>query len=277
MILADTSYIDVYGITLLAGRAPRALPQGADPDSPREYVLSETAVQAAGYASPHAILGTPVAFWGVEGEVVGVVADSHVEGLQAAVEPLALMSDTQTMIPPNVLTLRVRTASLPATLAQIETVWAGAVPSRPFTYSFLDQDFAEQYVSEQRFGRLFGLFAGLAIAIACLGLFGLAAHAAASRTKEIGVRKVLGATVTQVVVLLTRNVVGLVAAGVVLAVPAVLWGMSRWLDTFATRIDLGWMPLVLAGGLVLLIAVLTVGGHALRAASADPVRALRSE
>lgn len=277
MVLADTSYIGVYGYTLLAGRSPEALPEGAPPESLREYVVSEAAMRAAGYDSPEAILGQPAEFWGIDGEVVGVIADSHVEGLQAAVEPLALMSDTQTIIPPNVFTLRVRTGNLPATISQIETLWADAVPSRPFTYSFLDEDFAEQYVAEQRFGRLFGLFSGLAIAIACLGLFGLAAHSAASRTKEIGVRRVLGATIAQVVVLLTRNVVVLVGAGVAIAVPVVLLGMSRWLDTFAYRIDLGWAPLALAGGLVLLIAVATVGGHALRAASADPMNALRSD
>ncbi len=277
MSIADTSYADVYGLEIVAGRRPDALPPGAPPESPREYVLSESAVEEAGYTSPAAVLGKPVQFWGIEGEVVGVIRDVHVEGLQFAVEPIALLSDTDTFLPPNVLTLRVRTAGLTETLARVETLWGDLAPSRPFTYTFLDEDFAAQYVAEQRFGRLFGVFAGLAIVIACLGLFGLAAHAAASRTKEIGVRKVLGATVGQVVVLLSRNVVALVGAGVVIAVPVVVIGMSRWLDGFATRISVGWLPLALAAVVVLLVAVLTVGGHALRAATADPVRALRSE
>ncbi len=278
MVLADTSYISVYGHTMIAGRRPKGLPAGVPPESPREYVLSESAVREVGYTSPDEILGKPAAFWGIDGTVVGVIADLHVEGLQSEVQPLAMMADNEgDLIPPNVFTLRVRTANMPSTLSQVEALWADAVPARPFSYSFLDEDFAEQYVAEQRFGQLFGLFSGLAIAIACLGLFGLAAHSAASRTKEIGVRRVLGATIAQVVVLLTRNVVILVAVGVAIAVPVVMVGMSRWLDTFAYRIEVGWMPLVLASGLVLLIAVATVGGHALRAAAADPVRALRSD
>ncbi|MEP0547453.1 MAG: ABC transporter permease [Rhodothermales bacterium] len=273
IVLTDTSYIGVYGLALVAGRTPEATP----PDARREYVLSETAVREAGYASPEAVLGKPAAFWGMEGEVVGVVRDVHIEGLQRAVEPLVLAASDADVIPPNVLTLRVETAGLTATLARLETLWADLVPSRPFTYSFLDEDFAAQYVGEQRFGRLFGVFAGLAIVIACLGLFGLAAHATATRRKEIGVRKVLGASVVQIVALLSRSAVALVGLGVVIAVPVVVLGMSRWLDGFAYRIDVGWLPLALAGGVVLLIALVTVGVHALRAAHADPVKSLRYE
>ena len=278
IVLADTAYTDVYGLTLLAGRVPEALPPGADPSTMREFVVSETSVREAGFTSPESILGSTARFWGsIEGEIVGVVSDMHVDGLQDEVQPMLLMSDIQTVIPPNMVTVRTRTADLSATLARIETLWAELAPSRPFTYSFLDEDFAEQYVAELRFGRLFGVFSGLAIAIACLGLFGLAAHAAAQRTTEIGVRRVLGATVTQVVVLLSRNVVMLVGAGVALAIPVVVFGMSRWLDTFAYRVDVGWGPLVAAAAVVLLVALVTVGGHAARAALADPVRALRSE
>ncbi|MEM0962800.1 MAG: ABC transporter permease [Bacteroidota bacterium] len=277
MVLADPSYATVYGLTLLAGRHPRGLAEDAPPETPREYVLSEAAIREVGYASPEAALDKRVAFWGIEGTIVGVVADHHTEGLQAAVEPLAVLPDDGSIIPPNVFTLRVRTASLPSTIEQVETLWADAVPERPFTYTFLDEDFAAQYQAEQRFGRLFGLFSGLSIAIACFGLFGLAAHAAATRTKEIGVRRVLGATVAQVVVLMSRGVVGLVALGFVLAAPIVIVGMSRWLDGFAYRISVGWIPLALAGAVVLVLAVVTVAGHAVRAAVADPVRALRSE
>jgi len=275
MYIADTAYSEVYGLSLLAGRKPRA---GSLDGGPLEYVLNETATRAVGYTSPDAAIGKNAQFWGMQGEVVGVIQDFHVEGLQAAVEPLALTADDGAdSFARNVLSVRVRTAGLPATLAGMEAVWADAAPSRPFTYSFLDDDFAAQYVAEQRFGRLFGVFSGLAIAIACLGLFGLAAHAAAQRTTEIGVRRVLGATVAQVVVLLSRNVVMLVGAGVALAVPIVVFGMSRWLDTFAYRVEVGWMPLVAASAVVLLVALFTVGGHAARAALADPIRALRSE
>ncbi|GAB5535842.1 MAG: ABC transporter permease [Rubricoccaceae bacterium] len=274
MAIADSSYAQVYGLTMLAGRTPV---DGRPTDALREYVFNETAIRAVGYADPQAAIGKRAVYWGIEGEIVGVVADYHLKGLQTAIEPLALTAPDGLEGFLSVFSLRVETAGLSTTLAALETVWADAVPSRPFKYSFLDEDFAAQYATEQRFGRFFALLSGLAIAIACLGLFGLAAHAAASRTKEIGVRRVLGATVAQVVVLLTRNVVALVAIGVALAGPVVWLGMSRWLDTFAYRVSLGWEPLALAAGVVLAIAVLTVGGHAVRAALADPVQALRSE
>ena len=274
MYMADTAYADVYGLTLLAGT--RADERTGD--RPRAYVLNETAVRAAGYADPASALGAQAGFWGMTGEVVGVVRDFHVEGLQKAVEPLALTVGLNTeLFAANVLTVRVRTAALPETLAAIQALWADAAPSRPFEYSFLDDDFAEQYAAERRFGRLFGAFSGLAILISCLGLFGLTAHAAAQRTKEIGVRRVLGASVAQVVALLGRDVVGLVGVGVLLAVPVVWVGMSRWLDGFAYRIPMSPVPLVSAALIVLAFALAVVAAHAVRAATADPVRALRSE
>ena len=274
MYIADTSYAEVYGLGFVAGRRAERRPDGAL----REYVLNATAVREAGYADASAALGAEAVFWGMEGEVVGVIEDFHLEGLQAAVEPLALTVGLDgEVFAANVLTVRLRTAGLPETLAGLGALWSEAAPSRPFAYSFLDDDFAEQYVAELRFGRLFGAFAGLAILISCLGLFGLTAHAAAQRTKEIGVRRVLGASVAQVVALLSRDVVGLVGVGVLLAVPAVWWGMSRWLDGFAYRVALGPLPLLSAALVVLAVALVTVGAHAIRAATADPVYALRSE
>ncbi len=271
MYLVDSSFVDVYGLDLLAGLAPGAAMLS---DSSAAYVLNETAVRDAGFATPGAALGARANFWGYDGEVVGVVRDFHVQGLQSAVEPLALLA---TPMFQNVLTLRVQTADMPETLSVLGTLWADLVPSRPFSYTFLDEDFGAQYAAEQRFSRVLGVLAALAIVIACMGLFGLAAYEVSLRSKEIGVRRVLGATVGQIVVLLSQNVVALVAVGAVVSIPLVMLGMSRWLDGFAYRIEVGWMPLALAGSLVLLIALLTVGGHALRAATADPVRALRSD
>ena len=274
MYLADSAYASVYGLDLLAGQLPQKSPAGA----PHQYVLNETAVRRAGYPDLDGVLGAGAVFWGIEGEVVGVIRDFHTEGLQAAVEPLALSVGTASgLLAPNVLTVRVRRAGLPETLAGIGALWADAAPSRPFEYSFLDDDFAAQYAAERRFGKLFGAFSGLAILISCLGLFGLTAHAAAQRTKEIGVRRVLGASVAQVVALLSRDVVGLVGVGVLLAVPVVWLGMSRWLDGFAYRIPLSPVPLASAALIVLAFALAVVAGHAVRAATADPVRALRSE
>ena len=271
MYMVDSSFVGVYGLEIIAGAAPGAETMS---DSAAAYVLNQTAVREAGYASPEAALGATAEFWSGPGEVVGVVQDFHVEGLQTAVEPLALVASDMLQ---SVLTLRVGTAQLPQTLDAISAMWPDLVPSRPFTYSFLDEDFGAQYEAEQQFSRVLGVLSALAILIACLGLFGLAAYEVSLRSKEIGVRRVLGATVGQIVVLLSRNVVALVAIGAAVSIPLVLLGMSRWLDGFAYRIDVGWIPLAVAGGLVLAVALLTVGAQAFRAAVADPVRALRSD
>ena len=180
-------------------------------------------------------------------------------------------------IAPNTVSVRVQTAGLPAALAAVGGCWRRRRPVPSVHYTFLDEEFAEQYVAERGFGRLFGVFAGLAIAISASVCSASRRYAAAERTKEIGVRRVLGATVAEVVLLLSKNVVVLVAAGVALAAPAVWFGMSRWLDGFAYRVEMGWLPLAMAGLLVLVIALATVGGHAVRAATADPIHALRSE
>jgi putative ABC transport system permease protein len=267
----DTDFVDVYGMDLVAGRPPGA---ETTADSLAAYVLNETAVREAGYPSPEAVLGRRASFWGFDGEVVGVVRDFHTSGLQAPVEPLALVAAD---FYHSVLTLRVNTTDLPATLADLDATWAEIVPARPFDYTFLDEAFGAQYEAERRFGRLFGALAGLAIALACLGLFGLAAHAAAQRTKEIGIRKVLGASVPSLVGLLTRDVVALVAVAFVVATPVAYLAMNRWLDGFAYRVDLGLGVFVLAGALALLIALATVSVQAVRAATMDPVRALRHE
>jgi len=269
--LVDTDFVDVYGMDLVAGRPPGA---ETTADSLAAYVLNETAVREAGYPSPEAVLGRQASFWGFDGEVVGVVRDFHTSGLQAPVEPLALVAAD---FYHSVLTLRVNTTDLPATLADLDATWAEIVPARPFDYTFLDEAFGAQYEAERRFGRLFGALAGLAIALACLGLFGLAAHAAAQRTKEIGIRKVLGASVPSLVGLLTRDVVALVAVAFVVATPVAYLAMNRWLDGFAYRVDLGLGVFVIAGALALLIALATVSVQAVRAATMDPVRALRHE
>lgn len=271
MYLVDSSFVDVYGLDLIAGVAPG---DETLADSTAGYVLNEAAVRKAGFTTPEAALGARANFWGYEGEVAGVVRDFHVQGVQSSIEPLALLAAEQYQ---SVLTLRVQTAELPETLAALGTLWADLVPSRPFSYSFLDEDFGAQYAAEQRFSRVFGVLSFLAIAIACLGLFGLAAYETSMRTKEIGVRRVLGATIAQIVVLLSRNVVVLVGVGIAVSTPLVVLGMSRWLDGFAYRISVGWGPLALAGSLVLAVALATVVGQAVRAAMADPVRALRSE
>jgi ABC-type antimicrobial peptide transport system permease subunit len=175
--------------------------------------------------------------------------------------------------------LYVRTAAgeTATALASLESVYAQFNPGYPFEVDFLDDEYEQMYRGELVVGTLANIFAAVAIFIACLGLFGLAAYTAERRRKEIGVRKVLGASVGGVVTLLSRDFVRLVLIGFVLAAPLAWWVMDRWLDSFAYRVDLGWGVFLVAGGAALVIALATVSGQALRAATADPVDALRSE
>jgi putative ABC transport system permease protein len=269
--LVDTSFVDVYDMTLVAGVRPGA---ATTSDSLVAYVFNETAVRAAGYGSPRDILGKQAGFWGTPGEVVGVVQDFHVQGLQHPVQPLALAA-----LPTyhNYLTLRVRTEQLPGTLADLRQIWSEMAPQRPFAVRFLDDAFGAQYAAERRFGTLFGVFAGLAIVIACLGLLGLVAFAAQQRTKEIGVRKVLGASTTSVVALLTKEVVQLAGVAFVVAAPAIYWAMEQWLSRFAYRAEIGWGVVLASGLLALVVAASTAGVRAWHAARIDPTRALRTE
>ena len=269
--VVDTAFVDVYDVQIVAGTRPGAATLSGDRTA---YVFNETAVRTAGYASPEDILGASAGFWGMRGEVVGVVKDFHVRGLQHAVRPLALVVNPSFQ---RYLTLRVETSDLAATLADLETTWTAMVPERPFDVQFLDEAFGAQYEAERRFGTLFGGFAILAIVVACLGLLGLVAYNARQRTKELGIRKVLGASTESLVLLLTTEVVALAGVAFLAAVPVVLWGMSRWLETFAYHTSIGAGVLLGAGVLALVVASGTAALQAWRAARLDPATALRTE
>ncbi len=170
-----------------------------------------------------------------------------------------------------------QTEDLPGTLAHLEATWTTFIPERPFEYYFLDASFDQLYRAEQRAATLFSVFTGLSLVIACLGLFGLAAFTAEQRTKEIGVRKVLGASLTDIVVLLSKGFATLVAVAFVVAVPLAYFAMDRWLQNFAYRIEISWPIFLIAGLSVLLVALLTVSYQAVKAALTDPVESLRYE
>ena len=172
---------------------------------------------------------------------------------------------------------RIHSHNVTGLVAEVEARWKKMAPMQAFSYSFMDNDFNALYKSENRMGSISICFSVLAIFIACLGLFGLAAYAAEQRTREIGVRKVLGATVTNIVTLLSRDFLGLVAISAVIAFPLSWWFMHRWLQGFAYRISIGWSVFALAALLVTLIALLTVSLQAIKAAMANPARSLKAE
>ncbi|MEM1116315.1 MAG: ABC transporter permease [Bacteroidota bacterium] len=269
---ADADVADALGLRLVAGEAFPAQPP--EPDSTNHlFLINEATARQFGWTPAEAV-GRSVAVDTRQGVVRGVVQDFHYRSLHEPIEPLAVWYD-----PGGVFNLAVRIApgGTRAARDRIEAVWAEFAPHRPVSYRFLDDVYAQLYQGEQTFGRLVSVFAFLAVFVACLGLFGLASFTVAQRTREIGVRKVLGATVPALVGLLTKEVVALVAVAFAVAAPVAYLGVGRWLDGFASRIDLGPGVFALAGLGVLAIALLTVSGQALRAATADPVRSLRSD
>jgi putative ABC transport system permease protein len=263
-------FLDVMQLPLVAGR-------DFDPamatDSTAAVLVNEAFVRDFGWAEP---LGQTLDGFYDEPTVVGVVRDVNFLSLHETVAPMVLMVNTPDW---NLYDLLVRLApgDFPGALRAVEAAWAQVAPDVPFQYTFLDDDLGQQYESEQRWSRIVGYAAGFAVLIACLGLFGLAALSVARRTKEVGIRKALGASVASVTLLLSREFARLVLVAVVLAAPVAYLVMQHWLDTFAYRVGIEAGVFLLAGGLALAIALLTVSYQALRAASADPVKALRYE
>jgi putative ABC transport system permease protein len=206
--------------------------------------------------------------------IVGVVPNFHQQGLQKAIDPILVM-----LVPTirRYYSVKVSTAHVQQTIANIQKTWDRYFPEDPFNYFFLDESFNEQYKADTRFGSVFGLFAFLAILIACFGLLGLSAYNVLQRSKEIGVRKVLGASVRQLIFLLSREFLYLVLISLVIAIPLTWWVMHNWLQDFAYRISIEWWVFALAGMLAILIALATVGFQALKAALTNPVKSLRTE
>ena len=273
----DPQYLEVMEIELVGGRG-FAEERASDPTE--AVVINEALAREYGWTEANgwadAIGQTLEGLSEDEPRtVIGVVQDFHFRSLHEPIEPVMLRRvPTETL---DNLLVRLAPGDLSASLAALDAAWAEALPEVPFSYTFLDDALARQYRAEQRWSRIVGWAAGIAIFVACLGLLGLAAITMQQRTKEVGVRKVLGASLSQVTVLLSRDFLRLVVVAFVLAVPLSVLAMNRWLQVFEYRIELGPVEFLLAGSLVLLVALATVSTQALRAATADPVRSLRSE
>jgi putative ABC transport system permease protein len=175
------------------------------------------------------------------------------------------------------VSFRLSTDNIAGTVKNVEAIWKKLAPGESFSYSFLDDDFNGMYASEQRTGKIFVVFAILAIFIACLGLFGLATYAAEQRTKEIGIRKVLGATVSNIAAMLSKDFLKLVIIAAIITFPVAGWVMNKWLQDFAYRINISWWIFLVAGLVAVVIALLTIGFQAIKAAVSNPVKSLRTE
>ncbi|SFD81002.1 ABC transporter permease [Spirosoma endophyticum] len=270
----DSDYLNTLQIKLLQGRN---FSESSPADAMGAVLVNEALVKKMGWQTP---VGKRVNYFigkdeTAEARVVGVVRDFHTYSLQHKIEPLVLQMPAPS--DKDNLYVRIRPGQTEEALAYIKKAYQQFDPAASVTFHFLDENFSRQYKAEQKQGQLLLTFTILAVLIACLGLFGLAALAAEARTKEIGVRKVLGASVASIVTLLSKDFVQLVLIAIVIASPIAWYAMGQWLQSFAYKIDLEWWVFVLAGLLAVGIAVLTISFQSVKAALMNPVKSLRSE
>ena len=272
----DDNFLQTLGIKPLKGRFfSKEFPS----DTSFRMVLNETAVKQLGFASADDALGKFVEVnWKGEvyrWEIIGVAKDFHFQDFHEPIEPYGFQVNNVPEF--NYLVAHAKEGDMQATLKSIQAAWHKLNPNEPFDYSFLDQDFDKNYQAETRLASIVSYFTIIAILISCLGLFGLAAFSAEQRTKEIGVRKVLGASVGSIVGLLSKEFLKLVAIAVVIASPVAWFVMNKWLEDFAYRVNISWVVFVITTVTALCIALFTIGFQAVRAAVSNPVKSLRTE
>ena len=270
----DYDYLKTMGMEIVKGRN-FSKDFGTDSSA---RLITETTAKLLGYSDPigkkiYVPSDTPGDNSMVPLEIIGVVKDFHFESLRQNIGPLCMRLGNST----GLASFKITTANAPDLIRQIETKWKALAPGLPFSYRFLSESFDEMYRSEQRAGSIAIVFAILAVLIACLGLFGLVTFMAEQRTKEIGVRKVLGASVTNVVALLSKDFLLLVLIACVFAFPLAWWAMHKWLMDFAYRVNIKWWVFVVAAIAALLIALIAISFHSIKAAIANPVKSLRTE
>lgn len=274
----DENYMSTLGMEMLSGR-------NFDPAQKLDssaVILNETAASLFGFDDPigkkiytleESPEGTPQPEDFQELTVIGVVENFHWASMRENIGALSMrLSPSQ-----GYISFKYNAGETEAVISALQNQWQQMAPEQPFSHRFLDSAFADMYVAEQRVGNIAGVFALLSILVSCLGLFGLASYATEQRTKEIGIRKVLGATVAGIVGLLSKDFLKLVGVALIIAIPLVIYGMNKWLEDFAFRISLDWGIFLLAGIIVLLIAFLTVSLQGVKAALSNPIKSLRSE
>ncbi|MDF2192013.1 ABC transporter permease [Paraflavitalea sp. CAU 1676] len=266
----DADFVPMFGMKIIAGRnfSPTYGTEN------RNVLLNEKAVTTLGFPNAAAALGQRINSGRDTNTVVGVLANYHHQGLQKAIEPMLVryMPDIR-----SYYSIKINTGNVQATVAAIQQEWNRYFPGDPFNYTFLDETFGAQYKADILFGKVFGIFAFLAILIACFGLLGLSAYNVIQRTKEIGIRKVLGASAQSILVLLSKDFMKLILVSLLVAIPVGWYIMHQWLQDFAYRIGIAWWVFVVAGILALFIALTTIILQAAKAVITSPVKSLRSE
>jgi ABC-type antimicrobial peptide transport system permease subunit len=265
---ADADFQRTLQLQLREGRWFR---DGAGVDK-KSFILNETAVKDFKLSSP--ATGQTFIFKGDTGQVIGVVKDFTYKSMHEKMGPLIIFNNPNWR---NQFTVRTRAKNASLAITGIAATWKKMIPGSPFEYNFLDDTFNNLYKKDQQTSLLILAFALIAVTISAMGLFGLAAFAAAQRTREIGIRKVLGASVTGITTLLSKDFVKLVCVAILIATPLAAWAMQQWLQDFAYRIAISWWMFAAAGLFALFIALFTISFQAIRAAAVNPVRSLRTE
>jgi putative ABC transport system permease protein len=272
----DGGYFRALGIQTVAGRV---FAEDNLADTNNRVILNENAIQALGYASPAEAIGKKIMF-NYQGkpysnEIIGVVKDFHFEDLHLPITPYAFLMNNPPLF--NYMVVHARPGQMAQLLKDIEADWHSLNPGEPFEYSFLDEDFQKNYKAEERLSAMIRYFTIMAILISCLGLFGLASFSAEQRIKEIGIRKVLGASIGGIVVMLSKDFLKLIGVAILIASPLAWYAMRKWLEDFAYRVDLSWTIFLLTVVLTLFVALFTISFQAIRAALANPVQSLKAE
>ena len=264
---ADYDFVDLYDIQVVQGRNfSRELAS----DEQGVFLVNEAAVRAGDWESP---LEQRLTHWsGETGQVVGVMKDFHLHSLHSAIEPLYIFLAPQKF---SYLSIQVKSGNMPSSIEHIRGIMNKFSPNFPFEYSFFDEEFSRAYHPEQQMVNIFSSFAFLAIIVACLGLLGLSAFAAQQRTKEIGIRKILGASISRITVLLSKEFLHWVVLANFIAWPVAYLAMDRWLQNFSVRIDQSFVLFLISALLAFVLAILTVSVLSVRAAAASPIKALR--
>jgi putative ABC transport system permease protein len=281
-MVMDDDFAKTIGFELKEGRS-----FAKETNDSLNIILNETAVRTMGLSDPigrkllnlDLFRGNPQQAKARYFTVVGIMKDFHFQSLRDEITPLVIYSYEAfgKSATPNIVAVRLKDNQFQQAISKIQSKWSELVPNQPFQFEFLDQNLAQGYAEEQRSGKLFAVFSGLAIIIACVGLYGLSAYTASLRIKEIGIRKVMGASVAGVVILLSKDFTKLVLIAFFLAIPVAWWMMDSWLSGFAFRISLGVGSFVLAGAIALTIAWITVSYQSIKASIANPVKSLRGE
>jgi putative ABC transport system permease protein len=270
-VAVDQEFFRTYGMEMVTGRD---LSKTIPTDDSLAFIINETAARAYGWNSVGEGIDKDFSYGNVKGKLVGVVKDFYFESLHQSIIPMVFFSQGSYY---NDLSIKIAGNQITQGLEHIEKVWKEFLPKRPFSYQFLSQNYQRLYEEEQKQSQLFTIFSGLAIFIACLGLFGLATFNTLQRVKEIGIRKVLGASVPSILTLLSREIVMLIVVANLIAWPLAWYFMNQWLNTFAYHIDMNLAIYLLAAVAAVMLALVTVSTQTLKAAMTNPSNTLRYE